>query len=513
MRIGKIRSLTVAFLRLLLTLPLLLALNGGAEAKKKPPPTPWTGPVPKADCGPNDRVETGLQGQTTLTERMSGASMTAYNCNLELVGQFTGEGAGWQHAWFDDCAYYGTNNTPEQVHPGVAVIDVSDPTNPQATAYLNDPSMAEPWESLKVNQRRKLLGAVQANNGGGVEPGFTLYDVAGDCRHPQLLSSVNVEPPGPTAVRGHAGDFAPDGLTYYGTGAPGAGLLRAIYPIDISDPTNPRLLAKWAFAETEHSSHDLSVSTDGTRLYAAQTFNATFGTANGLVILDVSEVQNRVPNPQPRVLSELFWGDGRAAQQPTQVRIKGRPYILFTDELGSAGTNRAAACAQNLPPDGFARLIDVSDETNPFVTAKIMLEVHDPANCAATLTDSTNPIFRYDAHYCTVDDPKNGKLAACSYFQAGIRVFDIRDPYHPKEVAYYKPGAVGSAARPGSDLAERVVPSGSSRDHDWSSSNSRFIKIKGVHYLWITSQDNGFQVLKFTNDVLKDKGKGPKDKD
>ena len=504
MRNKQLRSRTVAVLRLLLTLPLLLALSGGAEGKKGPPPTPWTGPVPQADCGPNDRVETGLQGQTTLAERMSGASRTAYNCNLEPVGQFTGEGAGWQHAWFDDCAYYGTTNSLLQQTPGVVVVDVSDPTNPQATAYLNDPAMAEPWESLKVNEKRRLLAGVQANNGGGFEPGFAIYDVSGDCRHPKLLSSVNVEPPGPTAVRGHAGDFAPDGQTYYGTGS--ATAPRGVYPIDISDPTNPVLLAKWNFADTGWSTHDLSISSwgipgllpeDGTRLYAAQTFNATFLTSNGLVIVDVSEAQNRVPNPRPKVIGTVFWEDGRAAQMPTQVRIKGRPYILFTDEAGSRGTggaNRAAACAAGLPPHGFARLIDISDETNPFVTAKLMLEVHDPANCPFTVNDT--PIsFGYDAHYCTVDDPKNGKLAACSYFQSGIRVFDIRDPYRPEEVAYYKPPAVGSASRPGSNVAERIP----FRTADWASSNSRFVKIKGVNYLWITSQDNGFQVLKFTN--------------
>ena len=28
--------------------------------------TPFTGIMPRADCGPNDRVETGLQGQTTI---------------------------------------------------------------------------------------------------------------------------------------------------------------------------------------------------------------------------------------------------------------------------------------------------------------------------------------------------------------------------------------------------------------------------------------------------------------
>src|SRR5215469_14384963 len=43
--------------------------------------------VPKAICGPTDHTESGLQGETTVQERFSGDSETAYNCNLELVGE------------------------------------------------------------------------------------------------------------------------------------------------------------------------------------------------------------------------------------------------------------------------------------------------------------------------------------------------------------------------------------------------------------------------------------------
>lgn len=32
------------------------------------------GPVPKANCGPDDRTEGGLQGETTHQERLSGDS-------------------------------------------------------------------------------------------------------------------------------------------------------------------------------------------------------------------------------------------------------------------------------------------------------------------------------------------------------------------------------------------------------------------------------------------------------
>jgi hypothetical protein len=72
-----------------------------------------------------------LQGQTTKDERDSGASAIGFNCNLELVGQFQGEGSkSWHLAWFDDCAYYGTNNNPLQQHRGSVVVDASDPRPP-----------------------------------------------------------------------------------------------------------------------------------------------------------------------------------------------------------------------------------------------------------------------------------------------------------------------------------------------------------------------------------------------
>jgi len=64
-------------------------------------------PVPKAQCGPRDHTEDGLQGQTTVKERFSGDSERAYNCNLQLVGQHTGQGTYSQDgpAYAGNCAY------------------------------------------------------------------------------------------------------------------------------------------------------------------------------------------------------------------------------------------------------------------------------------------------------------------------------------------------------------------------------------------------------------------------
>jgi hypothetical protein len=122
---------------------------------------PVTGPVPKAHCGPGDHTESGLQGQTTTAERFSGDSEHAYNCNLQLVGQHTGQGAYSQDgpAYTGSCAYYGTDNdTLLQWHHGVTVVDASNPAHPRVTAYLDNTAAAlVPHESVQTSPRRHLL--------------------------------------------------------------------------------------------------------------------------------------------------------------------------------------------------------------------------------------------------------------------------------------------------------------------------------------------------------------------
>ena len=69
-----------------------------------------------------------------------------------------------------------------------------------------------------------------------------------------------------------------------------------------------------------------------------------------------------------------------------------------------------------------------------------MLETHDPANCDKVLPDLAGlSSFTYGSHYCSVDNRHNATTLACGYFNSGIRVFDIRDPVRPKEIAYYNP--------------------------------------------------------------------------
>src|SRR4051794_24486670 len=189
----------ISLLGLLFTNSIASADTGAADERAKADPAPWTGAVPKANCGRWDWTESGLQGQTTSWERESGDSEGGYNCNLELVGQARGEGAFSQDgpAYSDHCAYMATENDPLQQHPGVVVIDVADPANPRITGYLDDtPAALNPHENLKANQARKLLGVAESNG-----PNFAVYDLS-DCTRPILKSSITV-----TGSQAHMGGW------------------------------------------------------------------------------------------------------------------------------------------------------------------------------------------------------------------------------------------------------------------------------------------------------------------
>jgi hypothetical protein len=478
-----------------------LVSNSVSGAQKAAGLEPFEGPVPVATCSPGDLTEPALQGQVPPEDRASGRSaLSPYTCNLELVGQWTtgadggnapepalGDGAGWQHAWFEDCAYYGTgtgrapengSERPAQANPGVVVVDAADSTRPVATAFLDTSAMLDPWESLKVNNQRQLLAAADGNNGGG-GPIFDIYDISGDCTQPRLLASGPVG-----STNGHAGHFTPDGLTYYAS--------YGVTAIDIRDPAAPVALAEGLPRDGDaNGTHDLSFNKEGTRAYMT---NPSCG--NGLKIVDVSQVQARVPDPQVQVISELCWTDGGTDQHTQPITIRGVPYILFVDEGGLAASASGGAAG----PAGAARLIDITDERNPVIASKLKLEVHMPENSAFTKESVDGTIFGYQAHYCTASDGRTDNhndpvpdtaIIICGYFQSGIRVFDVRNPYKPREIAYYNP-----PARPGYHAGSTYNLTGVCGTADWATANSRYRPDRNE--IWFTSQCNGFQIARFT---------------
>ena len=242
---------------------------------KEPPLT-----VPKARCGPHDKPETALQGQVPAALRAAG--FKGFNCNLELIGQSRGDGGNWQTTQFRERAAQASPSAQRaspprsrQARAGVRLsrhgitdaesrrgaptsacrsLDITDPRRPTQTAQLTTTSMLDPWESLKVNERRQLLAADNGQNGGG-GPEIDIYDISDDCRYPQLLASIRSAPAADggvvAPVIGHEGSFAPDGLTYYGGDLSNA----QYYAVDTTNPREPKMLAAWKPGIVQRARH------------------------------------------------------------------------------------------------------------------------------------------------------------------------------------------------------------------------------------------------------------------
>lgn len=403
----------------LLALALSLAAPAPALAQDRPTELPLP---PRADCGPRSSPAPGLQGRVTADAPAEG-----FTCNTRLVAR-EGQAGGFKVERFVDragrqCAYYDTTllfpvQAIQQLRDeatGVAVVDMTDPANPVRTATLRTPAMQTPHESLVLNEKRGLLVAVMGNP--AFHPGVVdVYDVNEDCRNPVLQSSL------PVGLLGHESGFAPDGRTFYATSL----FNGTVTAVDLTNPRVPVPLGVY-----EYPSHGFAVSQDGNRGYVAAL-------GQGLVVVDTSEIQARAPNPRMPEISRLDWPFRSVPQINVPITIGGKPFLVAVDEF-AADENGNYDFEGNGPHVGAARIIDIADDGDPKVVSNIRLEVNQPKYRPQLGGDpgASNPVQGYAAHYCAVPRADDPPIVACSFILSGLRVFDIRDPYAPREVAYF----------------------------------------------------------------------------
>ncbi len=412
-----------------------------------------------------------LQGGLTTAKRDAPGGFQGEQCGMRQVGH---EPLGLRGSFGDvqiigHCAYASMRDPSNLALPttGTAVIDMRIPSAPVWGLTLRTPAMQRAYSALEI-QKGIMVGAFKDFGPNGTNP-FDVYDVSGDCLNPRFLSTTN------TASGNHDGWLTPDTNTYYGIPFGGQTIQQNpnridVHVMDLTDKANPKQLFNWnrlqlpaevqARTLATRNFHDVSTNEDGTRLYLALYGgnNALGGfpadgsgrCANGLLILDSSDIALRRPNPKLNYISFLSWcpeqqtgnqfvdpdyGDGStAAAHATEFIIheNGKPYIVSTDESG-AGLDGE----WNVHPRQrtFSRLIDISDEANPRVVATFKPDVNDPDNVARVMAEQINGGM---LHYIGFDNRQKMRLVFFAGANQGIRVVDFRDPEHPKEIAYYK---------------------------------------------------------------------------
>ena len=418
--------------------------------------------TPVASCVAGSMPETSIDGRVPRADFDSGRAAEGYTCNTALVSHH-GQTGGFKALRYTDeagntCAFYDSTlfagkdvatNLLNGVGLGVVVLDMNDPAHPVKTANLVTPAMLSPHESLLVNQRRGLLVA-EMGTALFAPAVLDVYDVSKDCRHPRLMST------GLQALYGHESGFSPDGRTFWISG------VAQLSAVDLADPRRPRTLGTYSGV----LSHGLRLSPDGRTMYVAD-----LGTPDGnsildnpgLRIYDVSEVQDRVEHPQVHQVGELHWPGASIPQVAQPFTSHGRDYVLEVDEFSDFFGDGLTKVFQKDAAVGAARIIDVDDPAQPFVVSELRLQVHDPAyRTDEVLADpgASSPVQGYAAHYCSVPTRRDPQIAACSMIASGLRLFDISDVAHPREVGYFNmpaPGGGWAMSQPAWDRAHRSV--------------------------------------------------------
>lgn len=287
-------------------------------------------------------------------------------------------------------------------------------------------------------------------------------------------------------VLGHEGSFAPDGNTYYASSLNG----HTLTAIDTSDAS----LTKILFTSPNWIVHGMNISERNGRSYmyfadlargSAGALGDPAGTeTKGLTVLDVTQIQNRVPNPQVTVVKHITWPHISTPQTNLPVTINGHRYLIEVDEFGSGGNV------------GAARIINVDTPGLPFVVSNMRLAVNNADHQADTAADAqskdpnaTNGLAGYTAHYCGVPSEVNPGIVACSFILSGLRGFDIRDPAHPVEIAYFnKPATTPTLSLTG------FGPKGS-----YAMSQPAFDVAR--HQIWYSDGNSGFYAVQIDNSV------------
>ncbi|MGB8652421.1 MAG: hypothetical protein WCD35_17375 [Mycobacteriales bacterium] len=446
-----------------------------------------SGPTPQLACDKGSLPETGAQGRVPKSEVDSGRAALGYRCNTVQVAHVIATGGFQVHRYVDkaghDCAIFDStllfprdvaNNATEGL--GVFIMDMKDPAHPVHTATLSTPAMLSPHESLRINAKRGLIAADMGYP--STNPGFVdVYDMSADCRHPVLDSSS------PLGVLGHESAFSPDGTVFYVSSTSG----HTITAIDLTDPKLPHIL--W-FSAT-YAAHGMSVSDDGNRLYVADIGNPD---TPGLTILDVSGINKHELNPTVPLVSHLTWPEVSIPQNALPITIKGHPYLVEVDEYSSSTTS--------VTPDrrgiydasgkvGAARIIDIADEKHPKVISNMRLAVNQPeARTGDQQNDpgAQSPVQGYAAHYCAVPQRTDPTIVACSFIVSGLRVFSIKDPAHPVEIAYFN-----GPVKPGVDIY-----------HSGAFAMSAPAFVPARHEIWYTDGNSGFYVVRLTKSAFAD---------
>ena len=357
--------------------------------------------------------------------------------NVKLVAHHTLEGApnigeGMAMKITDDgrrLLYLANENPPM----AMSLLDVTDPTNPELVWQL-------PCEHDKVRGNSlslfgdTLLLANQVTDAGMVPAGVHVFDISTP-EKPEQVGFFDTS--GPHSKGVHFVSFMDGRFAHIASGAadfePNHPEDHQFYMIvDLEDRENPREVGRWwvpgqrtGDVETieRHTEFDSGFRVHHTLCYPQRPDRAYLGYIDaGLIILDISDKAN------PKQISRLDYHPPLPGFTHTPVPLFDRGLMVLSDE---ANTVHDGA---DWPKRYW--MLDIREETNPVMLSSFPV----PENFEQLHKQGG----RIGAHNIHENEPVPGSAqltntCVATWFSAGLRVYDIRDKFTPKEIGAFLP--------------------------------------------------------------------------
>jgi len=356
-------------------------------------------------------------------------------------------------------------------HRGWSVLDVTDPAAPEFRTFVAGPENS--WTIQIQVAEGKMITALEriAPGWGGADgqpfaEGFFIFDVS-EPTQPRRIGHFQT---GSTGT--HRNYYDGGNLVHAAAGAPG--LTGKIYRIvDIADPANPREVGRFSLPEQTAPTPGLKFSSHGPAHIEGNRALLSYGDGGG-IILDVSEMA------QPRMISQLAFRGITATQGiHTFLPLPRRKIALINDEAIRENGD------ENL---NLAGIVDISDEKQPRMISLFPMPEPPPESGLKNFYEKGGRFGPHNHHHpnhqtCLED---RDDIAYLTYFNAGLRVYDIRDARQPKEIAYFVPGdpKVRVGAKPSKLVAQTEDVLVDRRGLIYLSDKNHGIHILRLQHVW-----------------------------
>ena len=321
-------------------------------------------------------------------------------------------------------------------HNGWTIIDVTDPYRPEPVKYWDWPA-ANTWTlQVQVADGKLITGLEKIGtwlspersalwgfeSGKPWDEGVLIWDVKSPLE-PRLLGQFK------TGGFGTHRNFY-DGGDYMHLAANMEGYRTNIYvAVDISDPANPREVSRWAHPgqRRDEAQPETLGSLHGPAYVEGDRAWLPYGRYGG-VLLDISDIT------KPRMVSRFSIGDfGSIIGCHTYLPLADRKMAILTTE---------AILENNRDSANLVALMDMSDETKPRAMSILPTPVPSEDAPYRSYAERGGKFGPHNVHIPNHQPSlaKVGNLLHLTYFAGGLRLYDIRDPYQPREVGYFVPG-------------------------------------------------------------------------